>query len=75
MAPAADNLNNLYLYNYIRGRLVDIPHTETVTVNFIFSSNDDIPAGSSFASATAAKINTGVYKAQLTINTTHLFSA
>ena len=25
LAPAADNLNVLYLYNYVRGRLVDIP--------------------------------------------------
>ena len=25
LAPAADNLNTLYLYNYVRGRLVDIP--------------------------------------------------
>ena len=24
-APAADNLNTLYLYNYIRGQLVDLP--------------------------------------------------
>ena len=33
IASRTDNLNNLYLYNYIRGRLTDIPHTETVTVN------------------------------------------
>tara|TARA_A100001515_G_scaffold144856_1_gene150411 strand:+ start:1229 stop:2740 length:1512 start_codon:yes stop_codon:yes gene_type:complete len=69
MAPAADNLNNLYLYNYIRGRLVDIPHSETVTVNLHASSNG-LPSGASLAQATAAKIKTGVYKAQLTINTT-----
>tara|TARA_A100001515_G_scaffold144750_1_gene149878 strand:+ start:472 stop:2043 length:1572 start_codon:yes stop_codon:yes gene_type:complete len=25
LAPAVDNLNTLYLYNYVRGRLVDIP--------------------------------------------------
>ena len=25
LAPAGDNLNTLYLYNYVRGRLVDIP--------------------------------------------------
>jgi len=26
LAPAADNLNTIYLYNYIRGRLKDIPN-------------------------------------------------
>ena len=68
IAPAADNLNNLYLYNYVRGRLVDIPHSETVKVNLYASSNNS-PTGSSLASATATKISTGVYKAQLSINT------
>ena len=69
IAPAADNLNNLYLYNYIRGRLVDIPHTETVTVN-IFSSSADFPTGSRLDSATASKVSTGIYKAQITSKAT-----
>tara|TARA_B100000287_G_scaffold142882_1_gene134704 strand:+ start:477 stop:2000 length:1524 start_codon:yes stop_codon:yes gene_type:complete len=69
IASAADNLNNLYLYNYIRGRLVDIPHTETVTVN-IFSSSADFPTGSRLDSATASKVSTGIYKAQVTSKAT-----
>ena len=69
IAPAADNLNNLYLYNYIRGRLVDIPHTETITVN-IFSSSADFPTGSRLDSATASKVSTGIYKAQITSKAT-----
>lgn len=68
MAPAADNLNNLFLYNYIRGRLVDIPHSETVTVS-LYKSSNDIPTGSALTSATATKVSTGVYKAQLSIDT------
>ena len=69
MAPTADNLNNLYLYNYIRGRLVDIPNTETITIN-LYASTSGSPAGASLASATASKIKTGVYETQLSINTT-----
>ena len=69
MAPADDNLNNLYLYNYIRGRLVNIPNgSETIAVN-LYASTSNLPSGNSLASATASKVKTGVYKAQLSINT------
>jgi hypothetical protein len=69
IAPAADNLNNLYLYNYIRGRLVDIPSTETVSVK-LYASVDDAPSGPALSTTTAAKVDTGIYKAQVSINTT-----
>ena len=69
MAPSADNLNNLYLYNYIRGRLVDIPLTETLKAT-LYSSSADSPTGDGLASATASKTSTGVYKAQISIDTT-----
>ena len=36
LAPAADNLNTLYLYNYIRGRLVNIPTVGRTTCWFRF---------------------------------------
>ena len=29
LAPAADNLNTIYLYNYVRGRLTNIPSIDT----------------------------------------------
>jgi hypothetical protein len=39
LATAADNLNTIYLYNYIRGRLVDIPNSSSVgTTGSIFVS-------------------------------------
>jgi hypothetical protein len=69
LATAADNLNNLYFYNYIRGRLVDIPHTETVTVN-IYASEDDLPAGALLTSAAASKTSTGTYRVELAVTTT-----
>tara|TARA_A100001515_G_scaffold23433_1_gene18056 strand:- start:25342 stop:27309 length:1968 start_codon:yes stop_codon:yes gene_type:complete len=70
LAPASDNLNNLYLYNYIRGNLVDIPRSETITVSLYSSSLAGSPTGDALATATASKISTGVYKAQISINTT-----
>ncbi len=69
MAPADDNLNNLYLYNYIRGRLVDIPNSsETITLS-LYASSANSPTGNALATATATKSSTGVYRAQISINT------
>jgi len=69
IASSADNLNNIYLYNYIRGQLTDIPRSETVKVKLYASSNNS-PTGSVLAQATATKIKTGIYKAQIFVNTT-----
>tara|TARA_Y100000593_G_C4277136_1_gene320725 strand:- start:438 stop:1526 length:1089 start_codon:yes stop_codon:yes gene_type:complete len=69
VAPASDNLNNLYLYNYIRGTLKDIPHSETLKVNLYASSNGS-PAGSVLGNATATKYDTGIYKASISLETT-----
>jgi hypothetical protein len=38
LAPAADNLNRLYLYNYVRGRLVNIPKVSTGNIRVSFYS-------------------------------------
>jgi len=65
LAPDTDNLNNLYLYNYIRGRLIDIPAaSETIKVN-LFSSSADVPLGLAIDEATASRVSTGVYKASI----------
>ena len=49
LAPAADNLNTLYLYNRIRGQLKDIPSLagdeQKIYVSFFSSSNDGLPEG------------------------------
>ena len=69
LAPAADNLNTLYLYNYIRGRLVDIPGISgDLNVSF-YSSSAGVPAGSMLiftppagsTVATATSVSTGIY--------------
>tara|TARA_Y100000296_G_scaffold86721_1_gene127511 strand:- start:421 stop:1941 length:1521 start_codon:yes stop_codon:yes gene_type:complete len=44
LAPAADNLNTLYLYNYVRGRLTDLPSLGSenkVYVSFFSGSADN----------------------------------
>lgn len=49
LAPPADNLNTVYLYNRIRGQLKDIPSLigtdQIIYVSFFSSSNDGLPAG------------------------------
>ena len=63
-----DNTNNLYLYNYVRGVLKDIPYGQDVVANLYTSSNGE-PTGSFVTFATASKLSTGIYKAQLTLDT------
>ena len=51
-APATDNLNTIYLYNYVRGRLVNLPGIATtgnasnLTCSFYSSSATGAPTGS-----------------------------
>ena len=76
LAPAADNLNTFYLYNYVRGRLVNIPAvgTNNLEVSFYSSSATGAPAGSPLnlaagggvataldINATASYVSTGIY--------------
>ncbi len=81
LAPAADNLNNLHLYNYIRGRLVNIPSvgTDDLLVSFYSSSNGE-PTGSKLAlplgggtvaaghfNTTASYVSTGIYSCSVAL--------
>jgi hypothetical protein len=81
LAPAADNLNNLYLYNYIRGRLVNIPAVGTgeMLVSF-YSSSFGVPTGSALSlpagggvaadadtNATASYSSAGLYSCQVAL--------
>ena len=69
VAPAADNLNNIYYYNRIRGNLSDIPNTGSSLVVRFYSTlgqNPEFvtsPAGASVNHITASKDSNGVYKA------------
>ncbi len=81
MAPALDNLNSLHLYNYIRGRLVNIPAvgTNDLEVSFYSSSNGE-PTGSAIAlsaggstvtagdiNATASYVSAGIYSCDVAL--------
>ena len=68
LAPGPDNLNTLYLYNSIRGRLKDIP---AVGTNSILVTLYDSAGGSKVGhNFTGSHVRTGVYKCQVTASTT-----
>tara|TARA_Y100000287_G_scaffold175933_1_gene166127 strand:+ start:39847 stop:41682 length:1836 start_codon:yes stop_codon:yes gene_type:complete len=83
LAPAADNINNIYLYNYRRGTLVDIPNTGSGLVVQLFTAStggtaETLPvAGGVVTTAatfiTASKQSTGVYKAPFAYNGSETF--
>ena len=59
LAPANDNLNTIYFYNYVRGTLTDIPNlgTDNRVYVSIFSGN----AGNTAPSASALVLSTDDY--------------
>ena len=75
LAPAEDNLNTLFMYNYIRGQLKDIGGSETAipVLNFYYSSGS-VPEGdprgfldSSNIAVThlsSSRVSKGIYKTQ-----------
>ena len=76
LAPAADNLNHLFVYNRIRGRLVNYPSVGTGSVYLSLYSGSSKPTGSALTLsdgttvATGSHYSTGVYKASVAIDTT-----
>ena len=64
LAPASDNLNTIYLYNRIRGRLRDIPVAPTS------ASLRTSPTGANLVSESVSRVSTGIYKATLSLETT-----
>jgi hypothetical protein len=76
LAPAADNLNKIYLYNYIRGRLRNIPRvgTNPILVSLYSGSSDNsVPSGSKLTlydsknNVTGGWVSTGIYSASVAI--------
>jgi hypothetical protein len=79
LAPAADNLNTIYLYNYVRGQLKNIPAigTGSILVSiYSGSSANSAPSGSKLAlsagggvasatdtNVTGSYVSTGIYSA------------
>jgi len=83
LAPAADNLNTIYLYNYVRGRLANIPSVGQGAILLSLysgSSNDTAPSGSKLLlpagggvvstndlNVTGGWVSTGIYSASFAV--------
>jgi len=83
VAPAADNLNTVYIYNVIRGQLADIPGADTGAIYVsLYSGSDDntAPSGSALELAvggdvaatddinvTGGYVSTGIYSASYAV--------
>ena len=81
LAPAADNLNTLYIYNYIRGRLKDIPSVGTSKILIsLYSGSATTPYGTKLKLAagggvvtdldtniTGGWVSTGIYSASFAL--------
>ena len=77
LAPAADNLNTIYLYNYVRGRLTNIPGASTgnILVSLYSGSGDNSsPSRSKLTlydgnnNITGGYKSTGIYTASVAIS-------
>lgn len=70
MAPADDNNNTIYYYNYIRGRLTNIPAVGTGNIYVVVY--DDPTSGSVLTTPpiTGGFVETGIYSATFALNTT-----
>ena len=78
LAPAAENLNTLYMYNYIRGKLRDIAgNSDARPVLNLYKSSGSVPEGDAlyFRDSSnnavnylsASRESTGVYKATFSV--------
>jgi len=77
-APASENLNTIFLYNYVRGRLRDVAgQTNQIPVLNLYYASGSVPEGDAryFRDASndpvnflsASRVSEGVYKAQFSI--------
>jgi len=81
LAPAADNLNTLYLYNFIRGRLRDIPSVGTGAILvslYSGSATNSDPSGSKQTlydgntNITGGHVSTGIYSCSIGIQSSSI---
>ena len=73
LAPAADNLNTLYIYNYVRGALTNIPAVGTGEILVSLYSGSSAPTGSKLTlydgntNLTGGWVSTGIYSCSVAI--------
>ena len=71
LAPAVDNLNTLYIYNNIGGRLKNIPSVGTGELAVaIYASSASAPSGTVLTEVTGGYVSTGIYSASVSITGT-----
>lgn len=72
MVSAADNLNTLYLYNYVRGQLKDINGvgTGSIYVNLYATLGGATLTTAPNTPITGGWVSTGIYSASIAVNTT-----
>jgi len=73
LMTAADNLNTIYLYNYVRGTLKNIPEVETGSIYVKIWDNVSSSASGALLSSTVITggfVATGIYSASFALNTT-----
>jgi len=72
LAPAADNLNTLYLYNFVRGQLKNIPAVGTgeIFVDLYATLGGNALTQCIKTPATGGYIDTGIYTCSVCVNTT-----
>lgn len=71
LAPAEDNLNTLYLYNNIGGRLKNIPSVGTGSLAVaLYQSSASAPTGSALTAVTGGYVSTGIYSASVALTGT-----
>lgn len=73
LATATDNLNTVYLYNYIRGQFVDIPTIGTGNIYvqvYNSSSNGELLTPTPNNPVTGGWVSTGIYSASFALDTT-----
>ena len=73
LAPAADNLNTLYLYNYVRGQLTNIPAIGTgeIYVDLYETLGGDALTQAVETPATGGWVSTGIYSCSVCITGTY----
>jgi hypothetical protein len=73
LATATDNMNTIYLYNYIRGKLTDVPALGTGPVMVSFYSGTTAPTASALVlwdgttAVTGGWVDTGIYSASVAL--------
>jgi len=72
LAPAEDNLNTIYLYNYVRGRLRNIPSigTGNIYVDFYQTLGGTTETLCIDTPATGGYVSAGIYSCSVCVSTT-----